>query len=235
VAILAKVTAIHVGRPRSYEAEDDSEKSWTSGIIKSPVHGPVYVSRLNIAGDQQADLVHHGGCDKAVLAYPLESYRFWQAEFPDIPWQAGCFGENLTLTGVAEANVCIGDIFSLGQCVLQVSQPRQPCWKLSRRWGLPKLAVRVQETRLTGWYFRVLQEGEITTGQTMVLTERPTPRWTVQIANDVMFAKPRNYLLDEQLAACPALSKSWRETMTRRAERRAEDSEKAEQHRLEGL
>lgn len=234
MAILAQVIAIHVGRPRSFAAEDDSGKPWTSGIVKSLVSGSVYVSRLNIAGDEQADLVHHGGFDKAVLVYPEESYSFWKTEFPSIQWQPGCFGENLTLTGLSEPNVCIGDVFTLGKCVLQVSQPRQPCWKLSRRWGLPKLAVRVQETRLTGWYLRVLKEGEIKAGQAMVLIERPCPQWNVQRANEIMFAKPQDHLMDEQLAACPGLSKSWRETLGRRAKRSVEVSEVVERHRLEG-
>lgn len=234
MAILAQVIAIHVGRPRSFEAEDDSRKPWTSGIIKSFVRGPVYIGRLNIVGDEQADLVHHGGFDKAVLVYPQENYSFWDKEFPGVLWRSGCFGENLTLAGLTEHDVCIGDVFRLGQCVLQVSQPRQPCWKLSRRWGLSKLAVRVQETRLTGWYMRVLTEGEIATSQSMVLTERLYPDWTVQRANEIMFSKTRDQLLEEQLANCPALSKSWRETLGRRAKRSVEISEALERQRLEG-
>ncbi|MGB7323725.1 MAG: MOSC domain-containing protein [Rubripirellula sp.] len=84
------------------------------------------------------------------------------------------------------------DVFALGTCVLQVSQPRQPCWKLSRRWSLPKLAVQVQRTRRTGWYLRVIQEGAIVTGQAMRLIERPHSQWTIEAANEIMFAKPRS-------------------------------------------
>jgi MOSC domain-containing protein YiiM len=96
------------------------------------------VRRFNLDGDGQADLVHHGGVDKAVLCYPHEHYEFWASEYSEVEWRAGCFGENLTLAGLCEADVCIGDVFQLGDALLQVSQPRQPCWKLSRRWGIPK-------------------------------------------------------------------------------------------------
>lgn len=234
MTIRAKVIAIHVGLPRSLVTEGDSDTSWISGIFKSPVYGSIFVGRLNIEGDEQADLVHHGGVDKAVLVYPSEHYSFWTSEYPKYEWQAGCFGENLTLNGLAESDVCIGDVFHLGQSVLQVSQPRQPCWKLSRRWNLPKLAVRVQETRLTGWYLRVLQEGRIEAGQEMQLSNRLFPQWTVQHANEIMFAKPRNRDHDQELAACPALSQSWRDTLTRRVTRSSETVERTERGRLEG-
>jgi len=186
-------------------------------IIKQRVDIPVNVRTENIDGDQQADLVHHGGPDKAICAYPLHNYVFWIREFPGIDWQAGYFGENLTLSGIGEADVCIGDSFEVGSCVLQISQPRQPCWKLSRRWKLPKLAVRVQQTGRTGWYLRVLNEGLLESGQVMKLIERSNPRWTIASANDVMFAKPRNFVDDQDLAACQLLSSSGRETLRTRA------------------
>ncbi|EMI41802.1 MOSC domain-containing protein [Rhodopirellula sp. SWK7] len=209
-----RITAIQVGQPRDF-SDESSDKSWTSAIIKDSVDGPVRVNFTNLDGDQQSDLVHHGGRDKAVLAYPHVHYHHWTAEFPQFEWNDGAFGENLTLANVTGKDVCIGDIFEVGSCVLQISQPRQPCWKLSKRWGIPKLAVRVQQTRMTGWYLRVLQEGEIEAGQTMTLTERLHPEFTVDFANDVMFAKPRRSEDDRRLAACPELSKSWQETLDR--------------------
>lgn len=228
----ATVIAIHVGHPQCFDAGDGSGKPWTSGIVKKTVAGPIRVGRLNLDGDQQADLVHHGGPDKAVLAYPARNYEAWRNEFPSINWQPGSFGENLTLAGVTENDVCIGDVFGLGNCLLQVSQPRQPCWKLSRRWNLSKLAVRVQETRLTGWYLRVLEEGTIETGQPMRLIKRPHPRWTVLISNEIMFAKPRDNQLDQELAACPALSSSWHETLCNRALQSAARNNSMDQKRL---
>lgn len=215
------VLSIQVGRTRQFnspdDARDNSAKSWESAISKEPVVGSVLVSTGNIEGDQQADLVHHGGPDKAVCAYSSEHYEYWSKTYRDIHWRPGYFGENLTLAGLLEPHVCIGDTFKVGECVLQVSQPRQPCWKLSRRWNLPKLAVDVQRTRLTGWYFRVLHPGNIAVGQAMRMIDRLDPKWTITVANEIMFAKPRDPARDQELAACPRLSKSWRETLGQRA------------------
>lgn len=228
------IESVFVGRPQSFPSEGDSTP-WTSAIVKQRVDGPVYVRTTNIDGDQQADLVHHGGLDKAICAYALQNYACWIPEFPCIDWQAGCFGENLTLSGVDESDVCIGDILKVGSCVLQVSQPRQPCWKLSRHWKLPNLAVRVQQTRRTGWYFRVLNEGLLESGQMMKVIDRTYPRWTIAAANDVMFAKPRNSENDKKLADCPLLSSSWRETLGTRARSSEHTINENEQRRLGNL
>ncbi|WP_146600285.1 MOSC domain-containing protein [Novipirellula aureliae] len=231
-----KVLSIQVGRPQHFDDVDSPAnrpmKPWTSGIVKQLVNGPVMVRCTNIDGDEQADLVHHGGVDKAVLAYSVLHYAFWKTQHQEVEWQAGCFGENLTLDGVTEADVCIGDQFEIGSCVLQISQPRQPCWKLSRRWNLPKLAVQVQQTRRTGWYLRVIKEGVIEAGQTMRLVERPYPRWTIEKANSIMFAKPRDPVQDQALAECTALSASWRETLGQRSLRSNEQILQSEKRRL---
>lgn len=229
------LVSVQVGRPQNFEGSVcGSDKPWTSGIIKRVVTDTVMVRRTNLDGDQQADLVHHGGQDKAVLAYPQENYAFWHMEFPDVEWKNGCFGENLTLRGLTEADVCIGDVFSLGDCLLQISQPRQPCWKLSRRWDLPKLAVRVQQTRRTGWYLRVVQEGEIASGQTMSLVERNHPQWTITQCNEVMFARPRDADRDIKLASCEALSTSWKQSLSKRSSRSVSHDDDSEQKRLKG-
>jgi len=212
------VVSIQVGLPRQLPAEA-SGKPWTSGIIKRPVSQSIAVDWTNLAGDGQADLVHHGGADKAVLVYPAEHFRQWQSEFPEVAWDVGSFGENLTTTGGSEAQVCIGDVFELGTCRLQVSQPRQPCWKLSRRWGIASLAVRVQQTGRTGWYLRVVQRGRIEAGDVMSLRQRDYPEWTIAAANQVMYGKPRDEHRRRELAACEALSEAWRSALTRRDRR----------------
>jgi len=217
----SQILSIQVGRSRQFDSRSDTDqdaaKSWKSAINKEPVDGPVAVSTTNVDGDQQADLVHHGGSDKAICAYASEHYAFWSQTYPEIIWGPGCFGENLTLAGLLESDVCVGDVFEAGDCVLQVSQPRQPCWKLSRYWDLPKLAVRVQQTRLTGWYFRVLQPGVLEAGVEINRIERTHPQWSIMAANEVMYAKPRDSARDRELAACEALSQSWCETLGQRA------------------
>jgi MOSC domain-containing protein YiiM len=226
----ARIESIFVGRPQSFDSEGVL-KPWTSAIYKRRTTEPVRVCLTNIDGDQQADLVHHGGPDKAVLAYPVSHYEYWQTRYPDSKLQAGSFGENLSVTGLDESQCCIGDIFQVADCVLQISQPRQPCWKLSRRWNLSDLATEVQKTRRTGWYLRVLQEGQIAQGAEFVLLERPYPSLKVNWANEVMFAKPRNQENDRTLASCPLLSESWRQNLSSRS---IDSNDGSEQPRLNG-
>jgi len=221
------IRSIHVGRPRTLDAETKGAKEWQSAIFKSAVQGAVCVRKTNIDGDQQADLVHHGGPDKAILAYSGHHYPTWKQAYPEKHFEEGAFGENLTLEGLQEAGVCVGDIYEVGSCVLQVSQPRQPCWKLSRKWNISRLAAIVQDTGRTGWYLRVLEEGQLEAGNQLRLTDRPHPEVTITWAHSVMHAKPRLAADDLKLAQCPALSDSWRQQLQRRAEKSEERSDSA--------
>jgi MOSC domain-containing protein YiiM len=179
--------------------------------------GPLWLGRTNLAGDGQADTEHHGGPDKAVCAYPAVHYSYWLRELalPELPF--GAFGENFTIAGAAEPEVCIGDIFSLGDALLQLSQPRQPCWKVARRWRVRDLAARVQSTGFTGWYFRVQREGEVEAGLQLRLQDRPCPEWPVARANRVMHRDRHDLLAARTLAACSHLSTTWRTKLERRA------------------
>lgn len=193
------------------------DKPWRSGFFKRPVSGSAVLGPLGILGDAQADLAHHVGPDKALCIYPTEHYPHWchLLVLPEPP--NGAFGENLTLAGVTEAGICIGDVFQLGSAQVQVSQPRQPCWKLARRWRIPDLAAQVEATGCTGWYFRVLRDGEIAAGQPLTLLERPHPEWPVAMANELMHHRRDDRAAAAALAACPVLSASWRHTLSRRA------------------
>ena len=212
-----QILSIQIGQIQTFDGDGDVADSWTSAIRKTNVSNAVHVGVTGIAGDEQADLVNHGGPDKAVLAYASKHYEIWNAEFPDMNFDAGGFGENLTIADIDESTCCIGDTFRLGHCLLQISQPRQPCWKLSGRWNMPKLAVLVQQNGRTGWYFRVLKEGVIEAGMNIELIERPCPEFSVAWVNSVMYAKPRRPENDLRLAACPALSESWRTNLVQRS------------------
>lgn len=215
--IRGQIRSVQIGQIQEFDGEGDIADPWTSAIRKSTVSTPVHVGPTGIVGDEQADLVHHGGPDKAILAYALKHYEMWSAEFPGVNFESGGFGENLTISDVDESTCCIGDTYRIGDCLLQISQPRQPCWKLSMRWKLPKLAVLVQQNGRTGWYFRVLKPGLIATGMNIELTERLYPEFSVAWANSIMYAKPRRHEDDRQLAACPVLSESWRANLQQRA------------------
>jgi MOSC domain-containing protein YiiM len=194
------------------------DRPWTSGFDKRPVVGPVRLGVTNLSGDGQADLVHHGGPDKAILAYSADHYDGWRHELKMTDLAFGAFGENFTIARLTEANVCLGDIWQVGNAVLQISQPRQPCWKLARRWRIKTLALQVQESGRTGWYFRVLQEGIVATGMPLQQLERVHPDWTVERANHVMHSDKDNVNLAAALAAIPPLAASWKVTLTKRVE-----------------
>jgi MOSC domain-containing protein YiiM len=173
----------------------------------------------NLDGDGQADLVHHGGRDKAVLAYSADHYGEWRKALnkPTLPF--GAFGENFTVQGLTEADVCIGDIWKIGdKATVQVSQPRQPCWKLARRWRIKTLALQVQQTGRTGWYFRVVNEGIVAQGMPLTLLERPHPGWSVERANRVMHLEKDDLRSAGELAAIQLLAASWRATLRARVE-----------------
>ena len=179
---MATILSIQVGLPQTMscpQAKDAHAETWRSGIYKKPVSGAVWASRTNLAGDGQADLGVHGGPDKAVYAYPSEHYPLWRAEMGLAEMAFGGFGENLTVSGLLEPEVSIGDVYRAGEALLQISQPRGPCWKLARRWGIKGVEKRFSVTGRTGFYLRVLQEGNIEAGNGLELVERPAPEWTV--------------------------------------------------------
>lgn len=212
--------SIQVGLPRylgTPGAPDPIDQPWESGFFKAPVAGPLRLGRTNLARDGQADLRNHGGPDKAVLAYAAAHYPAWREELGRIDLPHGAFGENFTVDGLDEASVCIGDTYQLGAAHVQVSQPRQPCWKLGRRWRMEDLPSRVLATGRSGWYLRVLEEGMVEPGLPMVLMDRPFPEWTVSRVASVMRSRQGDPASAARLAACPLLSAAWRQTLSSRA------------------
>lgn len=153
----------------------------TSAIGKQPVEGRIKVNRLGLEGDEQADLVNHGGAEKAVHHYPLEHYHYWRERLGPLELLsgAGAFGENISTIGMIEDAVCIGDRFRMGTTLLEVSQGRQPCWKLDHRFGMKGVTAAVVSNGLAGWYYRVLEPGTIEAGDVVELVDRTHPTWTV--------------------------------------------------------
>lgn len=215
------VLSIQVGRPVDYGqpgANDPMDRPWTTSFVKTPVAAPLVLGFTNLDGDAQADLVHHGGPDKAVLCYSAHHYPSWRRELNRPGLVAGDFGENFTILGLTEADVRIGDVWRVGDALTQVSQPRQPCWKLARRWRIKDLALQVQQTGRTGWYLRVLTPGIVAAGLPLTLVERPFPEWSVERANRVMHLDKHDRALAATLASLPPLSASWKSTLSLRAE-----------------
>jgi MOSC domain-containing protein YiiM len=217
------IVTIQIGQPTEYRHEghaDGNAQAWTTAFFKQPVVGAVLVGPTGVAGDRQADLVNHGGIDKAVLAYSADHYGYWRAHLslPEMPH--GGFGENLTIAGLDEAAVCIGDTWRAGPVVLQVAQPRQPCWKMSRRWRIADLAKQVIANGKSGWYLRVLSEGELSTGTALELILRPNPAWSVARASELFHHRKDDLAATAELAALPELSGAWRESLHGRLSKR---------------
>ncbi|HEU0073169.1 MAG TPA: MOSC domain-containing protein [Dehalococcoidia bacterium] len=167
--------SIQVAKPLAIRYMD---KEVRTGIFKLPVLQPVMVRRLNLDGDEQGDLTVHGGVDKAVYCYPSEHYPAWQEELGrELP--NGTFGENLTVSGLLEGELHLGDVLQVGDAVLQVSQPRFPCYKLGIKIGDQRFVKRFQESGRSGFYCRVLTEGMIEPGQPIQLTARDESQPTI--------------------------------------------------------
>lgn len=191
-----------------------------SGIAKVPRQEALAVTTLGLAGDEQGDLRVHGGVEKAIHHYPREHYAAWLAELGEHPllMQPGAFGENFSTTGWTEDDVCLGDLIRAGSALLQVSQGRMPCWKLSDRFGVANLALRVQQSGRTGWYYRVLQEGVVGVGDRLQVVERIHADWPLSRLSAVLFDKRVEPELLRECLALP-LVPSWRRTLERRLEK----------------
>ncbi len=187
------------------------EKTVGTGIFKKPVNHRVMVRSLNLDGDGQADLTVHGGLEKAVYVYPFEHYAYWQGELPDTELTMGNFGENFTTTGLREEELNIGDRFAIGNVKLMVTQPRMPCYKLGIRFGRPDMVKRFLASRRTGFYFSVLQEGEVGVGDTLELVSRDENNITVTDITQLYTRENTDPELLYRAAQLEALPESWRD------------------------
>ncbi|TLX21446.1 MOSC domain-containing protein [Thermomonas fusca] len=217
VAPTVIVEALLTGKARAYTRPGTS-----SAIDKRPLAGKVRIGELGIEGDEQGDLRVHGGVDKAVHHYAFDHYALWRDDLGALALleSPGAFGENISTCGLTEAVVCLGDRFALGDALLEVSQGRQPCWKLNDRFGVADMARRVQATGRTGWYYRVLRPGTARTGDVLALAERPHPGWTLQRLGELLSRRVLDPAQLEPALALP-LVPSHRKLIERRMEQGA--------------
>lgn len=194
-----------------------------TGIYKRRRSGVVTIQVSGIAGDMQGDVKHHGGPEKAIHHYALDHYAAWKAELGDqtaynfaVP---GAFGENFSTLGITEADVNIGDTYGVGTAVLQVSQARQPCWRLNVRFAVDDMALRVQTAGRTGWYYRVLKSGQAAAGERLELLDRPNLAWPLSRLLHYLYVDPLNREALGQIASLPFLSESWRTLAMQRLNR----------------
>src|SRR5262249_35644147 len=204
---MAQLLSVNVGLPR-----DIAWKGRTvhTAIWKNPVSGRRRVGRLNIEGDGQGDLAGHGGEQRAVFVYQIESYRYWQKQLKRTDFVHGQFGENLTVEGLPDDAVCIGDRFQIGSAVFEVSQPRVTCYRVGIRMNEPRIPALLTSSGRPGFYLRVLEEGEIGAGDEIVKVGQAEERMTVAEINALLYSPhhPHDYL--ERALRIKALSPGWR-------------------------
>jgi len=197
-----------------------------SAIYKKIAHERLKIGRLGLENDEQADKVHHGGEDKAIHHYAAENYDYWQRCNPEHKhlFKAGGFGENFSTQGMTEQNVCVGDIYRAGSAILQVSQARQPCWKLNVVFQQDDMAKQVQNSLRTGWYYRVLEAGNIAVGDSIELLERTEPEWPLTRLLKIFYQTPLDRPSLTAITELTTLTEGWKKIAAYRLEhQRVED------------
>ncbi|HEY1842363.1 MAG TPA: MOSC and FAD-binding oxidoreductase domain-containing protein, partial [Mycobacterium sp.] len=180
-----------------------------TGIWKTPVDGPVMARRLNLDGDGQGDLAGHGGEQRAVMVYQTESYDFWKTYLHRDDLEPGHFGENFTVTGLADKDVCIGDRYRIGRAEFEVTQPRVTCFRVGMRLGEPDMPKFLVSQHRPGFYFRVMKEGHVRAGDDIVRTRRGRHELSVADIDALLYLPDRNIEQLQQIIDVPALSPGW--------------------------
>jgi MOSC domain-containing protein YiiM len=207
-----KIISVNVGLPRDVPWMGETV---STGIFKAPVAGKVAVRKHNLDGDAQADLSVHGGPTKAVYIYPSEHYAYWRDELPDVELGWGHFGENLTTEGLDEESVCIGDEYRVGTTRLVVTEPRMPCFKLGIRFGMADMLKRFLKSQRTGFYFGIVEEGEVEAGDGMEALAKHPDGLAVADVTRLYTSEKGNAALLKKAISVTALPESWRTFFTR--------------------
>ena len=218
-----RILSVRVGRPATHPVpvgEGEAPEYFRSAIAKVAVEGPVGLTSHGLAGDEVEDTRVHGGPDQAVLAYAAAHYQAWRAEWGRDDVGFGGFGENLTVDGADEETVCLGDRWSVGGALLEVTKPRSPCNRLAWYQRREDLIQRVRATGRSGWYLRVLVEGSVQAGAGIELAERPYPGLTVRRSALAMMNRSANREEAMALAMCGALANDWRLRLAKEGFRR---------------
>jgi MOSC domain-containing protein YiiM len=206
------LVSVNVSLPKLVEFNG---RTVSTSIFKEPVSGPVFVRRLSLTEDWQADLRSHGGLNKAVYAYRLEHYAYWSRELGRDDLHSGQFGENLTVEGLTEDSARLRNVYRMGSALLQVTQPRYPCFKLGIKMGDPLFPRRFLESGRTEFYFRVLEEGEVSAGDTVELVEQ-SDGLAVRELWHLVLVDTGNVEGAREALRCQTLSREWREPLEER-------------------
>ncbi|MCM3718410.1 MOSC domain-containing protein [Fictibacillus phosphorivorans] len=209
-----KVVSLNIKLPEQVTA---SGRSFFTGYHKVPQKDPVFLYKTHFEDDGVGDTVHHGGEDQAVCVYPFEYYEKWNSELQlDSPLVVPSFGENITSVSLLEDEVCIGDVFQMGEAIVQITQPRQPCNTLASIICRPDMIKRIVDTGRTGYYLRVLKEGMVTTGDEMVRTEKHPRGLTVTETNNIKYGFEKDPIKIQQLMDVKELAENFRRSLLKK-------------------
>ncbi len=216
---MAKIISLQVGCAKTYgdaQSKDFLDKEWRSASFKEVSSKPLFAHFMGLDGDEVADTLHHGGIDKAIFANSYENYAHWASFLGVEHLPFGALAENLTITGLHERSVMLGEVHQIGTAILQVSQPRKPCWKISRRWNHIAFTNEIFTSGLTGWYYKVLQEGLISSGDEVTVVSQKSAQISISEANEA-FREPENYKpVLEAILDIPSLADSYKESIVKR-------------------
>lgn len=207
---MSRIVAQHIGQPQTRTSAEGNP--WRSSIFRAAVDGPVALGARGLDGDAVADTKNHGSPDQAISCQPLAHYAHWNGVY-GATLEPGSVGENWTIAGWTEAEVCVGDIWAVGSARVQVTMPRYPCYKQERRTGLAGFHENVRESRRTGWYLRVLAQGVVSVGDTIHLAARPHPDLTLADANRAALADPVDPALIRRCLDLPELAGTWKKIL----------------------
>ena len=218
---MAKLVSVNVGLPRDIEWRGETVHT---GIWKQPVRGRCTVRKLNIDGDGQGDLAGHGGEHRAVMVYQMDSYRYWEAQFGRGKFELGQFGENFTAEGLSDAEVCVGDRYRIGSALLEVTQPRVTCYRVGIRMGEPAMAALLVSHHRPGFYFRVLEEGEVGAGDEIIKVAEGPERVSIAAIDALLYLPGHSRELLQRSLRIPALSAGWQSSLHALLDRDATES-----------
>lgn len=191
-------------------ASNRFDQPWETSMFKTATDDQTWLGKTGLTGDEGNSRT----IDKAVFAYAIKHYAYWENELSIEKIAMGSMGENLSVLEMDEYTVCIGDIYKFGDALIQVSQPHQPSWEAGRRFKVLDLPLYMQNSGRTGWYFRVLEEGDVLSRIDMELIKRPHPQWSIAACNEVMHTHKNDLRLTNELAACESLSANWRQLLS---------------------
>jgi len=212
MSIFPEIKHIFVGKKQE---QLYNNKPVLTAIFKDEVQEPIYATKLGFQQDEQADTKHHGGEDKAICVYLNESYTYW-GKYNQHSINVGSFGENLVFSFLKEDEVCIGDIYKIGSAVVQVSQPRQPCFKLGIRNNWPEMVVISRNSGYTGFYLRVLEEGEITPQDKIELMSKEEKRYSIKYVNELLYGQHVTSTQIEEALQLTSLADSCKKDLTKK-------------------